>query len=270
MIDEDYNNRFGGIARLYGTAACEILHRSHVVVIGIGGVGCWAVEALARVGIGEISLVDMDEVCINNTNRQLHAMDGEIGRAKIDVMGDRVKAINPNCKLNLIHNFFMKSTAEEILGAQSGKNVDYVLDCIDSVKSKCYLLYYCRRNKIPIVSCGGAGGRVDPTKIQIKDMARVRNDPLCAKVRKILRNEYNFPKNPKRRFRIPTVFSPEDVVYPQADGTVCSVKGDNEGGMKLDCNSGYGTASYITGTFAFLASSHLVQKLISPDPKPNN
>ena len=257
-------NRFSGIARLYGQDACELFKKSHICIIGIGGVGCWAVEALARVGIGELTLVDMDEVCINNSNRQLHAMDGEIGRPKIDVMGDRIKRINPHCKVNLVNDFFMKSTADAIMSA----GFDYVLDCIDSVNSKCYLLYYCRRNKIPVISCGGAGGRANPMMVTVKDMSNAYKDPLLAKVRKTLRNEYNFPKNPKRRFRIPTVFSPEELIYPQPDGTVCSAKADSEGGMKLDCESGYGTASFITGTFGFIASSLLIHKLlkkIDPD-----
>ena len=129
MENNDYMDRFSGISRLYGLEATALFQRSHICVIGIGGVGCWTVEALARLGIGELTLVDMDEVCINNSNRQLHAMDGEVGRPKVDVMGDRIRRINPQCKVNLINDFFMKSTAEEIMSTP----YDYVVDCIDSV-----------------------------------------------------------------------------------------------------------------------------------------
>ena len=253
-----YAQRFNGIARLYGVEGMAKIRVAHVCVVGIGGVGSWAVEALARSGIGAITMVDMDEVCISNVNRQLPAMDGEIGKAKIEVMGARVKAIHPECRIDLQHRFFSESSAAQILS----QPYDFVLDAIDSRRHKCLLIALCKRKGLPIITVGGAGGRRDPSKIEIVDLSKTRDDPLLQQVRKRLRTEYGFTRNHRRKFGVPCVYSKEMPVYPQTDGSVCATRAPGEeGGLRLDCDQGYGSATFVTGAFGFAASAHIVQKI---------
>src|SRR5690242_5261473 len=171
---DQYRKRFSGVARLFGAEAMERLRRAHVCVIGLGGVGSWAVEALARSGIGELTLIDLDDVCISNVNRQLHALEGELGKPKVDVMGRRAKAINPEATVHAVHAFFLKSNAEEILKA----GFDAVVDAIDSPSLKCLLIASCRDRGIPLVVVGGAGGRQDPTCVEVTDLAFSSGDRL--------------------------------------------------------------------------------------------
>ncbi len=255
---EQYNQRFGGTRRLYGHSEVDILRASHVCVIGIGGVGSWAVEALARSGVGELTLIDMDDVCVTNINRQIHAMTGTVGQSKIEVMAQRVALINPDCHVNLIDDFI---TPENIAEYIDGR-FDYVLDAIDSMKPKAALLAYCKRNKIKIITTGGAGGQTDPTQIQITDLSKTIQDPLAAKLRNTLRRLYNFSKNPARKFGIDCVFSTEHLKYPQSDGSVCTTKATAEGPKRMDCASGFGAATVVTATFGFVAVSRIIEKLI--------
>ncbi|USD64714.1 tRNA cyclic N6-threonylcarbamoyladenosine(37) synthase TcdA [Vibrio sp. SCSIO 43136] len=254
---EQYDQRFGGTRRLYGNDQVERLRASHVCVVGIGGVGSWAVEALARTGVGELTLIDMDDVCVTNINRQIHAMTGTVGQSKIEVMAERVKLINPECKVNLIDDFISPDNQAEYIS----KDFDYVLDAIDSVKAKAALLAYCKRNKIKVITTGGAGGQIDPTQIQVADLSRTVQDPLARKIKDNLRRFYNFSKNPQRKFGIDCVFSTEQLKYPQADGTVCGVKSTAEGPKRMDCASGFGAATVVTATFGFVAVSRIVEKL---------
>ncbi|WED21240.1 tRNA cyclic N6-threonylcarbamoyladenosine(37) synthase TcdA [Vibrio sp. JC009] len=256
---ESYDQRFGGTRRLYGNSEVEILRAAHVCVVGIGGVGSWAVEALARSGIGELTLIDMDDVCVTNINRQIHAMTGTVGQAKVEVMAERVKLINPDCKVNLIDDFI----TPENVGEYITKEFDYVLDAIDSVKPKAALLAYCKRNKIKVIATGGAGGQTDPTQIQVADLARTIQDPLAKKIKDNLRRFYNFSKNPQRKFGIDCVFSTEQLKYPQPDGSVCSTKATAEGPKKMDCAAGFGAATVVTATFGFVAVSRIIEKLIA-------
>ncbi|CAM3134690.1 tRNA cyclic N6-threonylcarbamoyladenosine(37) synthase TcdA [Vibrio rarus] len=255
---ESYEQRFGGTRRLYGNSEVEILRAAHVCVIGIGGVGSWAVEALARSGIGELTLIDMDDVCVTNINRQIHAMSGTVGQSKIEVMAQRVALINPECKVNLIDDFIDSDNQAEYLS----KEYDYVLDAIDSVKAKASLLAYCRSNKIKVITIGGAGGQVDPTQICVADLSKTVQDPLAKKIKDQLRRFYNFSKNPKRKFSIDCVFSTEQLKYPQADGSVCAVKATAEGPKRMDCATGFGAATVVTATFGFVAVSRIIEKLI--------
>lgn len=257
-MTDDYKYRFGGIGRLFGTNALAALQRAHVCVIGVGGVGSWAVEALARSGIGELTVIDWDDICVTNVNRQLHAVDGEIGRAKVEALADRVKAINAGCIFHERQEFFSAESAENILETP----YDYVLDAIDSVQPKCLLIAMCRRRRIPIITVGGAGGRVDPTAVQVDDLSRSYDDPLLAQVRKELRQKFGFPREGRHRFRVECVFSPEAILYPQPDGTVCHQRTTGSK-MKLDCESGYGTASFVTGAFGFAAASRIVRRLVT-------
>ena len=257
-MTDDYQYRFGGIGRLFGTNALAVLQRAHVCVIGVGGVGSWAVEALARSGIGELTVIDWDDICVTNVNRQLHAVDGEIGRAKVEALADRVKAINAGCIFHERQEFFSEESAERILETP----YDYVLDAIDSFKPKCLLIAMCRRRRIPVITVGGAGGRVDPTAVQVNDLSRSYDDPLLAQVRKKLRQKFGFPRESRHRFRVECVFSAEAILYPQPDGTVGHQRTTGSK-MKLDCESGYGNASFVTGAFGFAAASRIVRRLVA-------
>lgn len=255
--------RFGGIRRLYGDAAYELFSQANVCVIGIGGVGSWAAEALARSGIGTITLVDMDDVCITNTNRQIHALDGNIGKAKVDAMKERIQLINPHCQVDCIEDFITPDNLSELLS----EPFDYIIDCIDSIKPKAALVAWCKRNKRKLITVGGAGGQTDPTQIQIADLSRTEKDPLASKLRNFLRRYYNFSRNTKRRFDIECVYSMEQLSYPQGDGTVSKqrLKGDTE--TKMNCDTGFGASTAVTATFGFVAVSRVLEKLAS---KANN
>ena len=257
MKHDDYEQRFTGIRRLYGEAGLMRLRACHVGVIGIGGVGSWAVEALARSGIGAITLIDHDDIALSNTNRQLHTLDSTLGRSKVEVMAERVVLINPNCQVQAIDDLITETT----LGRYLDGGYDYVIDAIDSVRPKAALLYYCKRDKIPVITTGGAGGLIDPTRITIADLSRTEQDPLAAKLRQRLRREYGFSSNPKRRFGIDCVFSTEPHRYPDADGQVCQGKPSSKG-VRLDCASGYGSATFVTAGFGFAAVSRVLNKLI--------
>ena len=255
----DYSQRFGGIRRLYGEEPFRRLKEMHVCVIGLGGVGSWAAEALARSGVGHLTLIDFDEICVTNVNRQLHAVSDTVGEKKHRVMAQRVAAINPECHCHTIEDFVTSRTVADYLAPARG--YDYVIDAIDSIKFKAEIIYYCKRNKIPIVTTGGAGGIDDPALIRVADLSRTYNDPLAAKVRSRLRSEFGFTRNRKRRFGVECVFSSQQKRYPKADGSVSHEKPGIHG-ISLDCRLGYGSASFVTGAFGFVAASRVVNRLL--------
>lgn len=248
----EQQHRFGGIARLYGKSGLNILSQAHVCVVGIGGVGSWAVEALARSGIGKITLIDMDDICVSNVNRQIHALDGTFGRLKCEVMLERVKAINPACEVDMIDDFL---TLDNI-SRHIQPHFDYIIDAIDNVKVKAALIAYAKRNKIRLITTGGAGGQTDPTQIMIRDLSKTIQDPLAAKVRSILRKEYHFSQNPKRKFGIDCVFSTQPLIFPPQQ-TECGVS------ATMNCANGFGAITMVTATFGFFAVSHLIKKLLT-------
>lgn len=248
---DNYEQRFGGIGRLYGMDALERLRQSHVCVIGIGGVGSWCAEALARSGVGQLTLIDMDDICVTNINRQIHALSGNIGLLKTEAMKARIELINPECQVNIIDDFIsMENLPKYLL-----RNYDYVIDAIDSVKTKAALIAFCKRNKIRLITVGGAGGQTDPTQIQIADLSKTIQDPLASKVRSLLRKEYHFSQNPKRKFGIDCVFSTQPLIFPKMDGT-CKVS------ATMNCANGFGAAVMITATFGFFAVSRVIDKLL--------
>jgi len=255
----DYQLRFGGISRLYGNKGSQIIRDSHFCVIGIGGVGSWAAEALARNGVGTITLIDLDDICVTNINRQIHALTSTVGLSKVEVMAERIKEINPECNVHLIEDFITPDNLFDLLLP----TFDYVIDAIDSVNVKTKLIAHCKRNKLPIITIGGAGGQVDPTQIRICDLSQTYQDPLLAKVRNQLRREHNFSRNVKRKFSIDAIFSTEQLVYPDQDGNVCHQKPNQDGAMKLDCSGGFGSTTHVTATFAFFAVSRAIKKLLS-------
>jgi tRNA A37 threonylcarbamoyladenosine dehydratase len=255
-VESDYDSRFGGVARLYGSKAANQLRAAKVCVVGVGGVGSWAVEALARTGIGHLTLVDFDEVCVSNVNRQLPALTSEVGKPKVGVLRDRVLGINPESKVVAVEEFFTRANAESILAPA----MDCVLDAIDDVANKALLLAECQRRKIPVVTVGAAGGRRDATALRISDLAFTSHDRLLGRLRKVLRTSYGFPANPNAPFGIRCVYSVETPVYPQPDGTVCAVRGKSAE-LRINCNSGYGSATFVTGTFGFAAAAEAVRLL---------
>ncbi len=255
-LSEEFLMRFAGVARLYGLSGLRKLANSHVSIVGLGGVGSWVAEALARSGVGELTLIDLDEVCVSNTNRQLPAMTSTVGQSKIGVLASRMKDINPEIKVNLVEDFLTSDNIESLITSDHS----YVVDAIDGLSNKCALIAYCVEKQIPIITCAGAGGKKDPSQIKVVDLAKTYNDPLVFRARKKLRSQYGFPN--KKRWGIPCVFSAEELTYPAPDGETCSAPVQNEN-LKLDCSNGFGTTSFITGTFAFLASSVVVGEIAS-------
>ena len=250
--------RFGGVGRLYSTAGMERLRNAHVCVVGIGGVGSWTVEALARSGVGQLTLVDLDDVCVTNVNRQLHALDGSVGRAKVEAMAERVRAINPGCVVHPVADFFTKINAETILATR----FDFVVDAIDRVANKCRLIAFCRERAIPVVTCGGAGGKRDATAVRVDDLTKISHDRLMATVRKQLRRFHNFPRGDEP-FGVPCVHSPEPPVFALKDGGVCPNKPPSppHANFRLGCDSGLGTAAFVTRAFGFAAAGVVVNRL---------
>lgn len=254
-----WQQRFGGVVRLYGVQGAQVLMRAHVCVIGIGGVGCWVAEALARTGVGGITLMDLDDVCITNTNRQLHATQDTVGQSKAKVLAQRLLAIHPDCTVNVIEDFLTHDNTTEHIS----KDFDMVVDAIDEASVKAHLIAHCKRNKIPIITTGAAGGQDDPTQVQVSDLSKTYNDPLAAKVRNTLRRHYNFSRNEKRSFGVPCVYSKQQLKYPMPDGSVCTQKSTMASGVRLDCSGGFGASAMVTGTFGFVVASKVVEKIIS-------
>lgn len=257
--------RFAGVARLYGDDGLQRLKLAHVAVVGIGGVGSWAAEALARSGVGEITLFDLDDVCVSNTNRQAHALEGQVGRPKVEVMAERLRAINPACTVHAVADFVTRETMAEYIT----EGLDCVIDCIDSVMAKAALIAWCKRRKIAIVTTGGAGGQIDPTQIQVGDLNKTFNDPLASRVRSTLRRDYNFSRNVSRNYGVPCVFSSEQLRYPKGDGSVCLQKSFVGEGVRLDCSGGFGAVMMVTATFAMVAASKAVEKLVAGARRPS-
>ncbi|RMM71022.1 ThiF protein [Pseudomonas syringae pv. maculicola] len=265
MIMSTDDPRFAGIARLYGIEGLARLRAAHVAIVGIGGVGSWAAEAMARSGVGEISLFDMDDVCVSNSNRQLHALDTNVGRSKVEVMAERIRAINPDCVVHAVSDFVTRDTMAECITP----DMDFVIDCIDSVNAKAALISWCKRRKIQMVTTGGAGGQIDPTLIQIADLNRTFNDPLASKVRSTLRRDYGFSRTPNRHYSVPCVFSTEQLRYPKPDGSICLEKKFIGDGVKLDCAGGFGAVMMVTATFGMIAATRAVDKLVAGTRRPS-
>lgn len=248
---------------MVGKTGLDRLRNAHVIVIGLGGVGSWVVEALARTGLGALTLVDLDELCISNVNRQLPAVDDSLGQFKAEVLQRRVQAISPGCRVEARVEFFTAASADTILGGP----VDGVVDAIDVVENKCRLIAACRERRLPLVVCGGAGGRLDPTRIRQTDLVAASHDRLLAEVRRRLRHEFGFPAG-DAAWGIPTVFSTETVILPRGDGTVCA-RGEGSADAdpmprRLNCETGYGSACFVTGALGFAAAAAVVRKLTSP------
>jgi tRNA threonylcarbamoyladenosine dehydratase len=261
------HRRFDRMGRLVGDDMMKKLFNSHVMVIGLGGVGSWAAESLARAGVGRLTVIDFDEICITNANRQLHALQGLVGHKKSTVMAERLKKINPQANIEALPLFYNKDTSEQILALKP----DYILDAIDNLTAKTHLLNACRTQGLKVITSGGASGKFDPTRIRIVDLANTHIDPLSHSVRKILRQEYAFPRGPREKFNIPCVFSDEVPLQP------IELKYDNGQGFKCVCPQGeidphgcmhrsviYGNAGFVTGAFGLAMTSWVIRDIVKP------
>ena len=249
-----YQGAFGALARVYGQQAFDDLSRLSICVVGLGGVGSWTAEALARTGVGSITMIDHDDISASNINRQLHALQNTVDSSKVDTMRDRLLQINPAARIVAEDDFLVEKNLEHYLC----RDFDVVIDAIDNIRFKAAMIAYCRRQKIRIITTGGAGGRTDPLAVSVADLSRTWNDALAAKVRSRLRSDYGFTSNPKRRFGIECVYSSEQPVYPDGTGSVSHAK-PGVPGVRLDCDQGYGSVSFVTGTFGLVAASRAVR-----------
>lgn len=250
----DRDRRFGGVARLYGQAGAEALRNAHICVVGIGGVGSWAAEALARTGIERLTLIDLDMVAESNTNRQIHALENIYGKAKVDAMADRIRAINPECVIQCVEDFVTPENTAELLTS----NFSAVIDAIDQVRTKVAMVAHCKRIGLPIVVAGAAGGQVDPTQIRVADLSQTIQDPLLAKLRSGLRRDHGFPRDSKKKFGIPAVFSTEPLRYPSSNAS-CEATSSP---MGLNC-AGFGSSVCITSIFGMIAASQIINQISS-------
>jgi tRNA A37 threonylcarbamoyladenosine dehydratase len=248
----DLARRFAGTRRLYGETAFERFKMAHVCIVGIGGVGSWAAEALARSAVGRITLIDLDMVAESNVNRQIHALGEAFGKAKTSAMTERILAINPGCLVTEIEDFVTKDNLASMLD----RKFDYVIDAIDQAQTKAAMIDWCKSHDVPLITAGGAGGQIDPTRIEITDLSRTVQDPLLAKVRVILRKEYGFTRDLKKKFGIPAVFSSEPLRYPD-NGPSCEQEPSLTG---LHC-AGYGSSVCVTAPFGLCAASEVLRHL---------
>lgn len=251
----DFTRRFGGVARLYSATGLANLQATHICIIGIGGVGSWAAEAVARNAVGTITLVDLDNIAESNVNRQLHALDGTFGKAKVTAMAERIKQINPLANVIEIEDFVTPENITILLNQPySG-----IVDCIDDAKAKAAIAAFCKAKKIPLVMTGAAGGRLDATRIKLGDLSVVSHDKLLAKVRNLLRRDYGFAKanNSKpSKLDVACVYSDEVAIKPEAS---CEVSEAAITG--LNC-AGYGSSVCVTAPFGFTAVGVLLQQVL--------
>tara|TARA_B110000014_G_scaffold264162_1_gene263749 strand:+ start:2441 stop:3187 length:747 start_codon:yes stop_codon:yes gene_type:complete len=246
MNSPDTKRRFGGIIRLYGLKKFKRFQSAHICIIGIGGVGSWISESLARHGVRQITMIDMDHIAESNFNRQIHALDSSLGQSKVEAMKLRILDINPNCKINCHDSFLEEGNISNLIS----KQFDFVIDAIDQTKIKILLAEYCLKYSIPFIMTGGAGGKVNPELIRIDILSKTYGDPLLTKIRQYF-NKKN--KLSKVKFKIPTVFSSETSIKPEKTNL-------NESLTGLNC-AGYGSSVNVTATFAFLTSSYVLSNL---------
>ncbi|MCX7220537.1 MAG: tRNA threonylcarbamoyladenosine dehydratase, partial [Burkholderiales bacterium] len=241
-VDIDFERRFGGVARLYGAVALEHFKQANVCIVGVGGVGSWVVEALARSAIGHLSMIDLDNV---------QATSETLGKDKVTALAERIYQINPFCQVTEVEDFVTPENLDQMIGAH---NFDYVIDAIDSVKAKTALIAYCRQRGIPLITIGAAGGQTDPCKIEIRDLSRTEQEPLLALVRKRLRQNFGFPRGSKSKFGIDAVFSMEALAMPET-AEVCEVDDTSNAGVTgLNC-AGFGSSIVVTASFGLAAAA---------------
>jgi len=242
--------RFGGLERLYGVAGAKKIRDSHIAVVGIGGVGSWAVEALARSGVGKLTLIDFDHIAESNINRQIHALDDTLGMSKVLAMQQRIAHINTQCLVECVDEFVTPENWPSILNSQ----VDAVIDACDQIKAKTAMAAWAMHTKTIFITVGAAGGKRAAHKVDIDDLSLTTHDPLLAQLRYRLRREHQAPRD-KKKIGISCVFSKESVAPVDAS---CEIEGGTDG--SLNC-SGYGSVVSVTATFGQCASGWVIDKI---------
>jgi len=251
----DSARRFGGIERLYGAGTLARLATARVAVVGIGGVGSWVVEALARSGVGALRLIDLDSVAESNINRQIHALGNTLGQAKVTAMAARVYGIDPRCRVETVEDFVTPENVADLL-----RDIDVVVDAIDETRAKAAIAAFCRDRRLPVLMAGGAGGKSDPRCIRVDDLARAVQDPLLSKVRARLRREYGFPRAEGGDFGIEVVYSDERLRRPEA------CEGSAGGGLQgLSC-TGYGSSMVMTASVGLFIAARVIERLLRTRP----
>lgn len=262
LLAADLDRRFGGLARLYGTAGAKNIRAAHVVVVGLGGVGSWAAEGLARSGVARLTLIDLDHIAESNINRQIHALDNTLGQAKVQAMRERIEHINPGCVVECIEEFVDAANWPVIASLKGGENVS-VIDACDQVRAKTAMAAWAMRNRINFVSVGAAGGKRHAHKVDIEDLALVTHDPLLAQLRYRLRKEQGASR--KGNIGVACVFSREAVLQPAVPAQTgkdqtCEVASDVSGDGSLNCH-GYGSVVSVTSTFGLCAAGWVLGKI---------
>ncbi len=258
-MDSAYLERFAGVGRLYGRAGLERLSQSSFLIVGLGGVGSWTAEALARSGVGHLSLVDGDSVCVSNTNRQLHAIVGNEGKAKTEAVAARAHAIHPGIRTTLHTRFLSRFNPHEVLAGFEG----VVIDAMDALSPKCGLISEAINRKLRVVTVGGCAGRIDGTRLKVTDLRDSRDDPLMMLVRKRLRQNFDFPRG-KTAFGVSCVWSDEPFTQPEDCADLPG--GEIPAGEELhpNCEWGYGTASHVAGAFGLAAAGEALRLALVP------
>lgn len=256
-MSNDDARRFIGIQRLYGQQAYQKITTSHICIIGVGGVGSWVAESLARSNIGGLTLIDLDHIAESNINRQIHALSNTLGQSKIIAMKERIHLINPQCTVHLVDDHLSLDNIPALIK----NDFTYIIDCIDQFRIKASLIDFCKSQQINILTVGGTGGRIDPTKIQLNDLSRSEGDALLSKIRKQLRTQHNFPRDLKQRFNIPCVYSNEAQRYPTDDHDISTNKTECSNLSGLNCANGFGSLSAVTATFGMIASAHVLKAI---------
>ena len=260
------HRRFDRAARLFGEPGLHRLMAARVIVFGMGGVGSFTAEALARSAVGKLVLVDFDDVCVTNTNRQLHALKGNVGKSKVEVMAERVRLIHPSGQVDAIPEFYNADSSERLLEGR----IDYVVDAIDNLTAKAHLIATCLKRGIPLVSSMGAAARMDPTRIRTADLAETHTDPLARHVRKLLRQLHGLELSDKKPLGVTAVFSEEEPIapseldYDHGEGFRCVCPNGDNGLHSCDKRSRIeGSASFVTGAFGLACAGVVVRDLIS-------
>ncbi len=261
------HRRFDRAARLFTEPGLHRLMGARVVVFGMGGVGSFAAEALARSAVGELVLVDFDDVCVTNANRQLHALRGNIGKPKVEVMAERLRAIHPTATVTPVARFYDAGSSDELLGGR----IDHVVDAIDNMTAKAHLVATCLDRGIPIVSSMGAAARMDPTRIRVADLAETQRDPFAKALRKLLRKQHGLEVERGRSVGVDAVYSeetprePAPVSYDEGKGFVCVCPNKDNGLHTCERRSRIdGSAAFVTGAFGLAAASVVVRRLTEP------
>lgn len=245
---------------MYGREGLARLKAAQVAVVGVGGVGSWVVEGLARSGVGALTLIDMDDLCVTNTNRQLPALEGNVGRSKVSAMAERVRLINPGCVVTERAEYYTAATEETLLSG----GFSAVVDAIDDGVNKAGLIAACVRRGLACVTVGGAGGRREATGVKAGDLGEAWGDELLRQVRKRLRRDHGFAGGEGNRYGVRCVWSAERQVFPRADGT-CGLEPEKGSSLRLDCASGFGTAVFVTAAFGMAAAGEVVRGLVEGD-----